>query len=143
MKARIRKIVVSILTWEAKSVVRKYRPRIVGVTGNVGKTSAKDTIAAVLATGFTVKKSEKSYNSELGLPLAILGLTSGWDSPRAWLTNIISGFFQIIFKRKFPEWLVLELGVDHPGDMENVVSWLKLDVAVMTGMSSLLTSSIT
>jgi len=76
MKALLRYWVVSILTWEAKQVLRRQNPRIVGVTGNVGKTSAKDTIASVLGTGFTVKKSEKSYNSELGLPLSVLGLES-------------------------------------------------------------------
>jgi len=49
---------------------------------------------------------------------------------------MMSGFYQVIFRRKnFPEWLVLELGVDQVGDMKKAVSWLSMDVVVMTGMS--------
>ena len=136
MKSFIRKLVVRILTWEAKCVLKKYHPHIVGVTGNVGKTSTKDTIAAVLETGFLVRKSEKSYNSEIGLPLTILGLHTAWNSPLAWTLNIINGFWQVLTRRTYAEWLVLELGVAEPGDMASAVSWLQLDVAVMTGMSS-------
>ena len=42
------------------------------VTGSVGKTSTKDAIYAVLAQGAHVRKSQKSFNSEIGLPLTIL-----------------------------------------------------------------------
>ncbi|MCF8608763.1 UDP-N-acetylmuramoyl-tripeptide--D-alanyl-D-alanine ligase [Gordonia sp. HY285] len=48
-------------------------PRVVGVTGSVGKTSTKDLLAGVLATTYATAASEKSFNNELGLPLTLLG----------------------------------------------------------------------
>ncbi|MCF8571882.1 UDP-N-acetylmuramoyl-tripeptide--D-alanyl-D-alanine ligase [Gordonia sp. HY002] len=47
-------------------------PRVVGVTGSVGKTSTKDLLAGVLATTYATAASEKSFNNELGLPLTLL-----------------------------------------------------------------------
>lgn len=47
-------------------------PRVVGVTGSVGKTSTKDLLAGVLATTYKTAASEKSFNNELGLPLTLL-----------------------------------------------------------------------
>ena len=49
--------VVWLLMSEAKLVVRKYKPRIIAVTGSVGKTSTKDAIYTVLAEGAHARKS--------------------------------------------------------------------------------------
>ena len=65
LKKIIRSIIVNLLEWEARLVLKKYKPCIVAVAGNVGKTSAKDAIAVVLSEIARVRKSEKSYNSEL------------------------------------------------------------------------------
>ena len=74
MRLFFRKAVVAILILEAQLVVRKYKPRIVAVTGSVGKTSTKDAIFAVLADNQHVRKSDKSFNSEIGLPRLSLDL---------------------------------------------------------------------
>jgi len=47
---------------------------VVGVTGSVGKTTTREAIAALLATAMPVLASERSYNSEIGLPLVVLRL---------------------------------------------------------------------
>ncbi len=52
-------------------------PRVVGVTGTVGKTTAKDLCAAALARHFRVYSRRGNYNSREGLPLALLGLRRG------------------------------------------------------------------
>ena len=72
MKELFKKIVVAILEWEASFVLKKYKPKIVAVTGSVGKTSTKDAIFTVMSTGFFVRKSEKSFNSEIGTPAIII-----------------------------------------------------------------------
>lgn len=113
-------------------MLRKYAPRIVAVTGSVGKTSAKDAIYRVLATSAHTRKSEKSFNSELGVPLTILGTPNGWSNPLAWLRNLLDGLSLILFKTRYPEWLVLEVGADRPGDISSLASWLPVDVAVIT-----------
>ncbi len=132
MKNILKNIIVYILTLEAKLVLRKYKPKIVAITGNIGKTSSKDAIYTVLASSFFVRKSEKSFNSEIGIPLTILGLPNAWSDVSGWIKNIIDGFKLIILKNHYPKWLVLEVGADKPGDIESVSSWLKPNVVVMT-----------
>ncbi|MEZ5141102.1 MAG: UDP-N-acetylmuramoyl-tripeptide--D-alanyl-D-alanine ligase [Acidimicrobiales bacterium] len=46
--------------------------RVIGITGSVGKTSAKDLAAAALRRRFTVAASERSFNNELGVPLTLV-----------------------------------------------------------------------
>jgi UDP-N-acetylmuramoyl-tripeptide--D-alanyl-D-alanine ligase len=55
---------------------RQQSPRVVGITGSVGKTTSKEIIATVLAQEYRVLKSEGNYNNEIGLPLTLLHLTS-------------------------------------------------------------------
>ena len=133
MKKNFKKIIVLIITWQAKLVVKKYHPKIIAITGSVGKTSTKDAIFTVLSKFKIVRKSEKSFNSEIGLPLTILGLPNGWDDPFIWLGNIIHGFMLLLWKHPYPEYLILEVGVGKPGDIKkNVIPWLKTDVVIIT-----------
>ncbi len=132
MKHILKKIIIFILTLEAKLVLKKYKPKIVGITGSVGKTSTKDAIFTALQTTYFVRKTEKSFNSEIGIPLTILGLPNGWNDPRVWFLNIIKGLKVLIQNKEYPKWLVLEIGADRPGDIARVMSWLKIDVAVFT-----------
>lgn len=128
------------MTLEARIALMRHKPKVVAVTGNVGKTSTKDAVAAVISYSLgadNVRKSEKSFNSEIGLPLAILGLENAWSSASGWLKNIKDGFLIALFgsRHGFPEWLVLEVGADHPGDIEGVAKWLHPDIVVLTRMA--------
>ncbi len=132
MKAFFKNIIVGILTLEARAILKKYKPIVIGVTGSVGKTSTKDAIAAVVGTSYTVRKSQKSFNSEFGIPLTIIGKDTAWGSVFGWLSVIMTGVVEILFSREYPDVLVLEIGVDHPGDMARAMRWLTLDIAVVT-----------
>lgn len=134
MRARLifKYIVVTVLTWESRVVLRRYKPRIVAITGSVGKTSTKDAIFTALAPSCFVRKSEKSQNSEIGIPLTILGLQNAWSSPLGWLKNMVEGFALAFLLNTYPEWLVIEVGADRPGDIKSIARWLHPDVVVMT-----------
>lgn len=133
MKSIFKKIIVPVITWQAKIVVKKYKPKIIAITGSVGKTSTKDALFTVLSNFKKVRKSEKSFNSEIGLPLTILGLPNGWSDPFIWIENILKGFILIFKRQKYPEYLILEIGVGKPGDIKkNVLPWLKTDVVIIT-----------
>lgn len=132
MRGLFKRIVVSLLTLEAKAVLRKYKPRIIAVTGSVGKTSTKDAIYSVLAPHVFVRKSEKSFNSEVGIPLTILGRPNAWSNPLRWLENLIDGLVLILWRSEYPKWLVLEVGADRPGDISSVSKWLRADMVVIT-----------
>jgi UDP-N-acetylmuramoyl-tripeptide--D-alanyl-D-alanine ligase len=132
MKEIIKKIVVYILTLEAKAVLKKYKPKVVAVTGSVGKTSTKDAIYATLLPFAHTRKSAKSFNSEIGIPLTILGLPNAWNDIGKWAANIFKGLSLIFKKHNYPEWLVLEIGADHPGEIEEVMRWIHPDISVIT-----------
>ena len=132
MKSFFKRIIFAIITWEARLVLRKYKPRIVAVVGSVGKTTTKDAVYAVLKNAYYVRKSEKSFNSDIGVPLAVLGCDTGWTNPLLWFKNIVEGLILIILKNRYPEWLVLEVGADHPGDIRDVAKWISTDVVVLT-----------
>ena len=132
MKEILKEIVVQILTWEARLTLRKTEAKVAAVTGSVGKTSTKEALAAVLGRGWRVVKSEKSYNSEIGLPLAILGLKSAWGNILGWAWNILRGLLVALGFRRSPEWFVLEVGADAPGDIEKASKWIASDIVVLT-----------
>lgn len=135
MKSLLKKIVVTILTAEAKLVLRKYRPQIVAITGSVGKTSTKDAIYTVLSAATYVRKSQKSFNSEIGIPLTILGRPNAWSDLAGWLRNFLEAFILLILPHPYPRLLILEVGADRPGDIEKVTRWIKPDVSVITKLS--------
>jgi len=132
----MKKIITAILIWESRLILARYKPFIIAVTGSVGKTSTKDAIYTALKNQSKyLRKSEKSMNSEIGLPLTIIGAPNAWHSWSGWIKNILKGFDLIIFKTSYPDCLVLELGADHPGDIRNVAKWLKPNIAVITKVS--------
>lgn len=132
MKDFFKTIVVAIITWEARMLLLRTKPTIIAVTGNIGKTSVKDAIYEVVKTKLHTRKSEKSFNSEIGVPLSVLGLESGFNNPFVWLKNIIDGLFFVIHPGNYPKVLVLEMGVDRPGDMDTLTRWIHPHVVVLT-----------
>ena len=92
MKQFLKKIIIVLIQWEAILVLKKYKPQIIAVTGSVGKTSTKDAIFTVLSSKFFVRKSEKSFNSDVGVPLTILGCKNAWNNPFLWAKNLLEGF---------------------------------------------------
>ncbi|PIR69863.1 MAG: hypothetical protein COU47_00285 [Candidatus Niyogibacteria bacterium CG10_big_fil_rev_8_21_14_0_10_46_36] len=135
MKPLFKHIVIRILAWEAKKILQKYSPEIIAVTGSVGKTSAKDAIFEVLKGRGGVRKSEKSYNSELGMPLTVIGKESAWYSFFGWASILFAGLSLILFRDKaYPTTLVMEAGADKPNDISGFITAAKPDIAVVTAI---------
>ncbi len=132
MKNIFKNIVVYILTLEAKILLKRHNPTIIAITGSVGKTSMKDAIYSILKKKYSTRKSEKSFNSDIGVALTVLGLPNAWNNPIFWLKNITDGLFIALFSREYPEYLILETGVDRPGDMVRLASWLRPRIVVLT-----------
>jgi UDP-N-acetylmuramyl pentapeptide synthase len=132
MKSLFKQLIVRIITWQAKTLLRRTKPTIVAITGSVGKTSTKDAIYAVLKNHHHTRKSQKSFNTEVGVPLTVLGLPNAWSNPLAWIKNVIDGFFILAHPGEYPKVLVLEMGVDRPGDMARLCEWVKPNYVVLT-----------
>ncbi len=132
MKGMLRSVFVGILALLARAILRKYRPQIVMVTGSVGKTSTKDAVVAALSGYTDVRGSEKSYNSELGVPFTIIGVHNPWSSPSAWFQVFDRAIELIIWKRLYPKLLVLEVGADRPGDLVRILRIAAPNAVVVT-----------
>ena len=132
MKNLFKSIIAFKLRFLARAVVHRYHPFIVMVTGSVGKTSTKDAVAAVLARRFLVRKSDKSFNSELGVPFTILGVENPWNNLFAWIKVMKSAFVLLFLPNHYPNMLVLETGADRPGDLSRILKIAKPDMVVVT-----------
>ncbi|TFG73113.1 MAG: UDP-N-acetylmuramoyl-tripeptide--D-alanyl-D-alanine ligase [Anaerolineales bacterium] len=85
-------------------------PRVIGVTGSVGKTTTKEVVAKVLESRYQVRKSIGSQNNEIGLPLTVLSLDSTCER------------------------LVLELGMYVRGDIHRLDQIARPDVGIITNV---------
>lgn len=125
-----------ILRFMASQVVKKYNPRIVAITGSVGKTSAKEAAFAVLSPRFRTRKNEKNYNNEIGLPLTVIGTESGGRSLARWAVVFLKWAWLMLWPAEYPEILVLEMGADRKGDLAYLTGFLVPTVSVLTEVSS-------
>ncbi len=132
MKNFLKLVVAEILALIAGAVIHRYKPHIVMITGSVGKTSTKDAVAAALSDRFFVRKSEKSFNSEFGVPFTILGVGNPWGNPLAWLRIVKSALALLALPNHYPNMLVLEVGADRPGDLARILRIATPQAVVVT-----------
>jgi len=123
-----------ILAVLARKVILARRPEIIGVTGSVGKTSTKEAITKVLERNFQVRGAYKNYNNEIGLPLTVLGCISPGRSLIGWYKVFKKAFVLMSkdSKEDYPEFLILEMGIDRPMDMDYLLSIVRPTRAVIT-----------
>jgi UDP-N-acetylmuramoyl-tripeptide--D-alanyl-D-alanine ligase len=139
------------MSWLIRLTLLRYRPTIIGITGSVGKTSAKLAIKAALGRDRRVRASRGNFNSELGTALAILGnwpeeelkLVSRDQPPGTaqarktlfWAKVIFTSIWHLIVRDKtYPEILVLEYGADRPGDIKYLVSFARPVLGLITAI---------
>lgn len=126
-----------ILAIFAKAILRKYQPETIGITGSVGKTSTRDAIMAVLSPHFSVGAAEKNNNTEIGVPLAII---QGEQLPGRSLAKWCRVFghamrLLAVRDRRYPKILVLEMGLDRPGDIKYLTRLAPSRIGVLTSIS--------
>ncbi len=132
MTRKLLKIILKVL---AARVVDRYKPVVVGITGSVGKSTAKEAIYAVLSRRFWARKNAENLNNEFGVPSAVLGV----DFSAAWLDKLanLCRAFWVAFgwpAAKYPKILVLELAADRAGDIKYLTDIVKPSVGVVTAV---------
>ena len=95
----------------AKLKRKKYNIPVVAVTGSVGKTSTKDIIASVVSEKYDVLKTQGNMNNHIGLPMTILGLRNHTA-------------------------MVVEMGMNHFGEISTLTKIAKPTIAVITNVGT-------
>jgi len=95
----------------ARHVRRESGSQVVAITGSAGKTTTKEVTAAFLELRYRVLRSGGNLNNHIGLPLSLLGL------------------------RSRPEIAVVELGMNHAGEIRTLVAIADPDVRVWTNVA--------
>lgn len=120
----------------AKLALALHRPLVIAIAGSTNKSFVKDEILAILEKeSCSVRVTPRNFNTDIGMPLSILGLSSGYGDYRAWLP-ILWQSIHAVFRSSFPRVIVLEFGVSDRGDMRYLLSIVHPDVVVLTDMTS-------
>ena len=88
-----------------------YQGKVIAITGSVGKTSTKDMVSALLQSEYKVHKTQGNMNNHLGLPLTILSL-------------------------KDEDILVVEMGMNHFGEISTLTNIAKPNIAIITNIGT-------
>lgn len=123
MKKILKQFLKLYLKTIARLILFLHKPKIIAVAGSINKVFIKERIIKTLEEKkYTTFNTDKNFNTEIGLPLAILGLSrSGYHSYKLWLP-IIKESFSKIFTTKYPQYLVISYGISDPGDMKYLLS---------------------
>lgn len=129
-----------ILAYFTHKIIAKYKPVVIGITGSVGKTSTRHAIAAALSSKYQLREPEKNYNNTIGIPLTVIGAkgidesTTWFASQLGWLRIIAKALVVWLLPQTYPKLLVLEYGIDHPGDMDELLNLVQPNIAVLTSI---------
>ena len=89
----------------------KYRGKIIAITGSNGKTTTKELLSHLLEKKYKVYKTYKNTNNEIGVPLNLLSLDNSKIA-------------------------ILELGMNHPGEISELSRLVKPDYAIITNIGT-------
>ena len=135
MKSYTLKILYFFFGLCCRYYIYRTKPIIIGITGSVWKTSSRIVIAQILEKILTktqVYTSSKNYNSELGLAFSLFCIEEYSPSIKNLFLISLKIVRESLFGRKKYDIFVLEYGIDHPGDMDILLSYIQPDYAIFT-----------
>ncbi len=89
----------------------RCKAKVIAITGSSGKTTTRELIAGILNKSFNILTTKDNFNNEIGLPLSLLRLSSEH------------------------EWAVVEMGMNHAGEISRLANIARPDIGVITNTS--------
>ncbi len=130
-------IIKKLLVVLAVKVLKKHKPYIIAIIGSVGKTTARNAIYAVLSKKNSVRKSEQSLTTDLGVPLTLLGCRYSIHTFFGVVKNIYNALYQTFWSQEYPEYVILEIDGHTKGEVKRLVDWLPVDLLVVTAIGEI------
>jgi UDP-N-acetylmuramoyl-tripeptide--D-alanyl-D-alanine ligase len=134
----MKNILLRLIEMQTRRFLRRHHPKIIAVAGSVGKTSTKVAITTVLSQRYKVLFEEGNYNVDISVPMTIFDMPmpplEKLRSPFEWLKQLWYMELKIRWPFAF-DVIVLELGTDHPGDINYFRRYLRPNIAVVTAVS--------
>lgn len=96
----------------ASLIRNKYNPKVIAITGSVGKTTTRELIYTILKTKYKCHQSKKNYNNHIGVPLTMFDLD------------------------KNDEIAIVEMGMNHFGEIKYLSKMVTPDIAVITNIGT-------
>jgi UDP-N-acetylmuramoyl-tripeptide--D-alanyl-D-alanine ligase len=129
-----------LLAGLAKRYINRHKPLVIGINGSVGKTSCRMIVSQTIQKFLPHQKvytSPKNFNGELGMSLSIFAIDH--FLPRVY--DFLYTFFHalhltFIATHKPYDILVLEYGIDRPGEMDFLLDIVKPDIGIFTAIDS-------
>jgi len=90
----------------------RFSPVTIGITGTNGKTTTKELVYSVMSSAYRTLKNEKNYNNEIGVPFTLMGL------------------------EKIHEAAVIEMGMNHLGEIERLSLLVSPDIGIITNVGA-------
>lgn len=132
----LKNFVLKMLEGQTKRFLKKHKPKLVAITGSIGKTSTKLYAATVLSQRLRVMTHYGNHNTHFSVPLAIFDIhyPKNIRNPFVWF-GVWLKMEAKIHKQFDYDVILLELGTDHPGEIPHFATYLKPDIAVITSVT--------
>ncbi len=136
MKKYLKQIYIKILWFQVARLRQKHNPIVIAVAGSIGKTGTKTAIATVLGQHLNVQWQSGNYNDITSVPLVFFGQNMPkFSNILAWFKIFLITELNILGSYKY-QVVVIELGSDRPGDMDEFKKYLHVDYGVLTSISA-------
>lgn len=127
LKRRLYLIVSRHFQWWATITFKRWNPRVIAITGSVGKTTMLHLLEAQFG-----ERAHYSHdaNSIYGISFDLVGLRGITGSRLRWLWLLVAAPFAALFTHRNKEFYIVEIDADRPNEARHVASWLKPEVTL-------------
>lgn len=135
LRQRWRPLAIPYLQMLARVFLRRKNPLVIAIAGSRGKTVMKRLLGELLESHYKVRTNPRSYNTEIGLPLAVLNLEIETQSVWTILRTLAQAAWTTLCSTEKLEVLVLELGIRQQGDMHRLLRTVRPNIVVLTNLT--------
>lgn len=132
---RLKGIVRRYLRFLARFKVARCYEQTIGITGSIGKSSARSATVTILESRFSVFPSVPDYNGDLGLLCSIFRQEAGFESRKRWRIAMAGATWNLLTDHQRFEKLVLEMAVGRPDGMTDSLRVFRPEITVFTGVA--------